>query len=555
MTTTLGIAPHDWRFYGREAEIESLKRHLCLDIDDLKQRRFRAFIVAGRRHVGKNALLMETHRLHGGDTPLLTVELPEDTNAEECLNELMSTIQNRDMSSFMHDMPERGSYCRDATRFADVVRHLVDQGIIVCLDEFHNAYRTGLESALKVIIDQIALAELGGQKRPPGQLVFMGSHQQYINRIFDYRRALNGRADVEVHLNPWSLSTVMDVADQHGWLRNVDRFLTLWSIWGGMPKNWERLATNHRYRHLRDFSIILDSNEWRHQLLKAERDFLIRSPRDRFNHRSTIELKPTLLVVLMQMSLEPRSRLLVSELASKMKETLQVSERLDKTVEELLEDLAQSGGHVRLRQLLDQLKMDLQMVRSYPNFTGKTELAWTLDDHNSHFQPRLFPDLFGQQNVRKTIPASLTEQVKTLQVMEGYMMERMAEDWLAEYPPVHFHMTGARAPGGGADVDVLAVCATSKMDAVLLAGSAKRNAAEFRRKHREKFRNDLETLMIKAGRETAEIRKIPRRLMLFAPHFTAEQRAECETDGFHCFGIAEMATDLKQDRALLKGIV
>ena len=157
MSTTLGTAPHSWRFYGREAEIESLKKHLYLDVDDLKQRRFGAFIVAGRRHVGKNALLMETHRRHGNKTPLLTVELPEDTNAEECLNELMSTIQNRNMSLFMHNMPERGSYCRDATRFADVIRHLVDQGIIVCLDEFHNAYRTGLESALKVIIDQIAL--------------------------------------------------------------------------------------------------------------------------------------------------------------------------------------------------------------------------------------------------------------------------------------------------------------------------------------------------------------------------------------------------------------
>ena len=142
-----------------------------------------------------------------------------------------------------------------------------------------------------------------------------------------------------------------------------------------MPKSWERLATDMNYAHLRDFSIVADSNEWQHQLLQAERDFLIRSPRDRFNHRSTIELKPTLLVVLMQMSLEPRSRLLVSELASKMKETLQVSERLNKTVEELLEDLAQSGGHVRLRQLLNQLELDLQMVRSYPNFTGLIKIT------------------------------------------------------------------------------------------------------------------------------------------------------------------------------------
>ncbi len=225
-------APHSsWGFYGREEEIKTLRWKLNLEDEFPRRQTFHAFIIGGRRGVGKNSLLEETVRRYGDLKNLLVVELPGKGGASACLKQLILRADHLDRL-LLTDRPSQSEHCSDDYYFAKLVRHLLDQGVIVCLDEFHNAEKTNLESALKLLIDD---AKKPSTPEPTGRLVFMGSHQQHVGRMFGPTRPLHLRAMTDIQLLPWSLPTTLSMAAEQGWSHRPARLLTLWSTFGGMP--------------------------------------------------------------------------------------------------------------------------------------------------------------------------------------------------------------------------------------------------------------------------------------------------------------------------------
>ncbi len=237
-----------WGFYGRQKESRELARYLQLDPAecDPEQRFFVAVGIGGRRGVGKNTLLEHVVAQHGWQDRLLVVTLPaaatdlRETNAR-FLQALERGLDQYGMEPLLSDMPPRQPKHADDYQIARVIRHLVRKDIIVCLDEVHAILETDMPTILQVLIDNLSRCTVPAADRAPGKLVLMGSHQQKFAQLQNATAPLQDRFDV-LPLMPWSIDTVMDIAQVHGWDRRPARFQALWTAYDGMPREWERFA-------------------------------------------------------------------------------------------------------------------------------------------------------------------------------------------------------------------------------------------------------------------------------------------------------------------------
>ncbi len=136
-----------------------------------------------------------------------------------------------------------------------------------------------------------------------GQLVLMGSHQQKFGQLQNAGAPLQDRFDV-LPLLPWSIATVMDIAQAHGWDRRPARFHTLWTAYDGMPREWERFARgpNTPERLRQGWEPPSDDEDqdraqdelWYKAFVQYERDRIQRYPRQRWDSKAYVELPPAL---------------------------------------------------------------------------------------------------------------------------------------------------------------------------------------------------------------------------------------------------------------------
>jgi len=125
-----------------------------------------------------------------------------------------------------------------------------------------------------------------GRLFAPGKIVIMGSHQQKIDDQFKSNAALYQRDDNHVRLQHWTLPITMAMAAEQGILADPGKFLTLWTAYGGMSRNWERYCIGPRYTHLHGIN---DEISWRKAFLAVEHEVL-KGPMERFDDRAFIEL-------------------------------------------------------------------------------------------------------------------------------------------------------------------------------------------------------------------------------------------------------------------------
>ncbi len=505
----------NWEFYGRQDEMEKLRVLLQLGNGAPAERSFTAFVIGGRRGVGKNALLTNTvSRCGGPASPLMVVQLPAGDEGK-CLKELLRVAGRTAPGTLLDDMPARGRYDYDAARFADIAMHLLNKGVILCLDEFHHAKKAELESPIKLLIDDVATARRQGGRVPPGKLVMMGSHQQRISAMFADDQPLHLRARVRLRLQPWEVPTVLEMAGEHGWLSNPGRFLTLWSAYDGMPYLWERLALDDERRHLRDYRVITDDREWRQAFLNAERRTLIGDERECFDNRAMIELPDEMRDALLWMGRNPRRKRHVSEFPVSLR----------------------SAGPGALVRILQRLERNLRLVICRTRFTGwrREEPVWEIADNNILFQLHVFRDMF--QPVQPFPPGPESRRpppTEALETLEGAMLERLSADWLASCPGVEWSVTCAKARGSGeADIDVLARFGSG---GYLAVGSCKRNAALH---NPRRLLDDFKRFLRASGGEANDIKGLSLRPILFSPQFTAEQKSRYA--GVECVDIPAMA--------------
>lgn len=223
------------------------------------------------------------YQMKGRDTP--------DTGPyplAEMNEDLLETVAQNGLPNISQFLPSTKP-ASDLNHFKNILKTLLKQVTIVILDEFHHAAGTRIPSALKDLID-LAVSSWGDWgKKYPGRLVLMGSHQQKIDDMFASTKPLHGLVDEGMTLDPWSLRTTLAVADEHGILAEPGKFLTLWTAYGGMPRNWRRYCMDESHAHLHD---IADEHTWRQEFLKVDHQILENGYRERFDDRDFVELQP-----------------------------------------------------------------------------------------------------------------------------------------------------------------------------------------------------------------------------------------------------------------------
>ncbi|MCY4542699.1 MAG: hypothetical protein OXB95_09970, partial [Rhodobacteraceae bacterium] len=409
-------------------------------------------------------------------------------------------------------------------QFCEMIAHLLMEGAVVALDEFHHAKGLGMEGDIKRMIDRFK--SIYGPK-PPGELILMGSHQQQVLNMFRCDQPLHGRASETIRLRQWGVWTVLEMAAEHGFLACPRRFLTLWTAYGGMPNHWERFVSSQRerWRQLHDFCAWNDETVWRAAFVKAEREHLDDEPADRYDNRSYVELAEPHREVLLHLAGGRRRGYAGREFPQRMRRRDDPS----------------------LKQSLEVLSNHLELIEENHDFHGLNS-RWRMADNNTQFQVTLTGGRTagvargGHDRLDRTA-------LQRLETHEGAALEKLTAGWLGAMPDVDWNGHGVWL-GGLADIDALAIVGTAGAWTLTLAG-CKRNAG---RHQPERLKRQFEDLLVAAGEseEVLEIRRMPRRLLLVSPVFTTAtfpdgRRVKAEELGFECVGIREMALQLGID--------
>ena len=531
----------EWRFYGREPELEKVD-------SALRYPKFVCKRIHGRRGVGKAELVAEAGRRTRGKPPVLIFELrsPELESAEAARQRLLDTAGNELGPEILQDLPHPHPVL-PADNFTGVVRHLLFRDVAVTLDGFHHARPMGLEGPIKLLIDHSGPLH---NPRPTGKLFVMGSHQQRFMAMFRSDQPLFQRFYGNINLHQWQAPTVLEMAAEHDFLRNPGRFLTLWTACGGIPRNWEAFAnSDESAARLRDFSRWPDDDSWRRAFLGWQEERL-RGPDERFDSRSYVELD------------EPHRKVLEWLAHNKARRGSEFWR-----FPEELRDRAKPG----LAESLKVLSSHLELVERVGEFWRKPALTWRSDlrwqrspdlwrirDNDTLFQLAVTgtPEPGNRENGNPRRVGSMPrtgQMLEALENLEGPALERFAADWLRNLPCMGWsgHGCWRRQRGTEAlgDVDAMALPDSEEGTPLVLA-SCKRDPAKHNpgRLSRQlgAFLEDVGTG--KDDDEGAEwLRSLPQRRLLISPEFTEGQRSRFAETGFECIGIRDMARELGID--------
>ncbi len=537
----------EWRFYGREAELAELRNRLHLDISP-EERRFGAYFIAGRRGIGKSELVRRTMELAGADTPFIFMEIEQGRDAAACLEDLLDRVDDVNLDGLLADLPPRRRRQTDRSRFAAIVGHLIRKGAVVAFDEFQNAKEAKLVGGIKIMIDDFT--SVSGCGEATGKLLMLGSHQQHLRELFSPKSPLHGRATPAVEMRQWSIRTVMEMAGRHGLLVWPDRFLTLWTAYGGVPKYWKRFVAGDDLSRMRDYDALEDGDEWRRRFLDAERRIL-RESSELYTTSAFVEVGPYGREALLVLARNPDRAMTAGRMASRIARGF--------------------GGPgdppdgERVRAEMMRLKLGMQAVTGRDEFLGpEGDTRWMIDDLNGLFQLRVFPELFeegkGGDDASLSIAPSRSP-LDDLKTLEGRALERMSAEWLRGLPGTRWSQHGSWRRGMDPDIDVTAM--TGEGDgARLLLGSCKRDA---RNHDTEKAESQFGRFLESIGKVDARFRRrfgwnIPedagngladawqsdrgnRRHVAFSPIVSDRDRERLAAAGFECFDIADMAAE------------
>lgn len=491
-----------WLFYGRRDELGCLLEHL---------RRSHWFFgtIRGRRRIGKTALMQQALAALGGDgpdpAPWLLAQLPDSTPAD-----FAAVFRAAVHEAGLDDRLEVPDGITDLPGVAGAVAALCRTGVTVVLDEFQVCRRgplSGFPSLLQARVDELQ------NRDAVGGLILLGSVQTEMAALLDDRQApLFGRKTFDISLQPWELSTVFEVAGDHG-AGEPARCLTLWTLFGGVPKYWRHFAEAGELRSIPDWS------DWARQV--CERLFLrVDSPlREEGENLLGRELRRNYVAILRALaSRGPCTRA----------------------------DLQDAMPELSLGPYLRTLTQDLGLIeKQYPVFADdrRRRARYAVSDPFL----RAWLSVIGPacQAARIQPPARVAERlVARLSTLEGHAFEAMVRDAAEEVSRagrgfavtdrVRGYWNRPRTAGASVEIDFIA---WNEHDRVVRFGSCKRGAAHHDPRALRAFRAHVERFVASAGRRFATWR---RELALFSPEFTAEQRAGLEADGWICLDLLDL---------------
>ena len=492
-----------WTFYGRTDELGNLLARM---------RRPGWFFgtIRGRRRVGKTALVQQAIRtLHDDgptNVPCLLVQLPDSTPLD-----FATVFHNGVREAGLEKHVPALNPGQGLPGVARAVSTLCTAGMVVVLDEFQTCHRgrlRGLPSLLQAEVDRLQ------DQDAPGGLLLLGSVQSEMEALLNDRRApLFGRTTFEILLEPWGLETIFEVCREHH-AENPGRCLTLWTLFGGVPKYWRHYAELGD-----DIHAINEWQTWAQQV--CEGLFL----------RSDSPLR------------EEGESLLGRELRRNYVALLRmIAERGPRTHTELREAIPE----VSLGPYLKTLVQDLRLVEKQdPIFAEHRRRGrYTVSD----------PFLLAWLNViQPSCQAARIEPVSRvaqrlaarLNTLEGFAFERMVRDATEAWSQadgdfsitdrVRGYWNRPRRDRVSVEIDLIA---WNEDNQLVRFGSCKRNAAKHDRRALDSFRRHVELFL--QSSPGSRFQDWHQELAVYSPVFSAEQRDHLESAGYICHDIPDI---------------
>ena len=501
-----------WGFYGRRDELGGLLE---------KMRRDRWFFGAihGRRRIGKTALVQQALSTLVEDEsnarPALLVQLP-DSNAAD----LAAVFRNAVREAGLENHLGGGNHIRDLPDVAASVGVLCAKGTIVTLDEFQLCHRgplSALPSLLQAQVDRLQDQDMAGG------LIVLGSVQTEMEALLEDRKApLFGRTTFHLSLDPWDLRTVFEVCGEHGAV-DPARCLTLWTLFGGIPKYWRHFA------EAVGLDAIPDWTDWAAELcarLFLRSDALLREEGGALMGR---ELRRTYLAILR--TLAERRVCFHAEL------------------KEALPDQTSLGPYLKT------LTRDLRLIdKELPVFAGDSSRGARYVISDPFLRAWLAALQPACQAARiSPLPEVTARLLRSLRDLEGHAFERMVRDATEEasragsgdFPltdRVRGYWNRPRTAPETVEVDLVA---WNEDDRRVRFGSCKRDPDRHDAGSLRAFRNHVDRfLATRAGRR---FQGWQQELALFSPRFLGERRANLEAEGWICRDLDDFRRLLLED--------
>ncbi len=495
-----------WTFYGRTDELSSLSARL-------RQRRWFFGSIRGRG-VGKTALVRQALRVveedQPGGAPCLLVQLPDSTPADFAI-----VFWNAVREAGLEGHLDESIATPGLPGVARAVGSLCSAGVVVMLDEFQTCHAgplRGFPSLLQAEVDRLQ------DRDTAGGLILLGSVQTEMEALLNDRRApLFGRTTFDISLEPWSLATVFEVCREHG-AADPSRCLTLWTLFGGVPKYWRHYAEEGT-----DLHGIPGWTPWAQQV--CEGLFL----------RSDSPLR------------EEGESLLGRELRRNYVALLRViAERGPCTHAELQE----SAPELSLGPYLKTLGQELRLVEKQDPVFGERRrraryavsdpflLAWLSVIHPACQAARIEP-----------VPRVAERLTARLRTLEGLAFERMVREATEAASrtggdfPVSDRVRGYWNRPRRTDVSIeIDLIAWNEEDRVVRFGSCKRNAARHDPRSLETFRKQVDLFL--ESDSGSRFRRWRREYALYSVRFPSEQRADLEAGDYICQDMADFQSML-----------
>ncbi len=496
----LNVVVGHWSFYGRRNELGAL-------LERMRGEHWFFGAIRGRRRIGKTALVQQALNTLAEDKPgrrpALLVQLPDSTPGDFAAV-FRNALREAKLGGDLGESDEPG----DLPGVAIATGSLCAAGAIVVLDEFQICLDGPLSPFPSLL--QAQVDRLQNKQGPVGGLIVVGSVQTEMEALLEDRKApLFGRTTFRMSLDPWNLGTVFDVCENHG-AREPMRCLTLWTLFGGVPKYWRHFAETD------GLDLIPEWEEWATEL--CERLFLRSDAplREEGEHLLGHELRRTYLAILRTLA-----------------------ERRSCTHAELREALPELTS---LGPYLKTLTRDLRLVeKELPVFAGESSRGarYIVSD------PFLSAWLAAIQpacQAARILPASEVAKrfLPRLRTMEGHAFERMmraASEEASRTDDGDFPLTDRvrgfwnrpRSNPAAMEIDLIA---WNEEDRRVRFGSCKRTADRHDPKSLRAFSQHVSRfLSTSTGRRFAGWRQ---ELALFSPRFSGEQRARLEAGDWLC---------------------
>ena len=229
------------KFYNRKNELAFLNKHFIIAKNNLITE-----AISGRRRIGKTELIKK----YIENKPSLYFYVTKKSS-QMILNDFSVVLQER--FSFL---PKE---IRSWEDFFNIIFELSKkQRLIVVFDEFQNFCFTdnSVFSILQKKIDEF-------KKHVKMHLIFIGSIQSLMDKIFTQKEPLFGRIDNFIYLSGFDFNEIAAICKDHN-IKQINKIFNLYSIFNGVAKYYDvlekfNLFTASKEKILKELFITKDS--------------------------------------------------------------------------------------------------------------------------------------------------------------------------------------------------------------------------------------------------------------------------------------------------------